>query len=365
MIGIITFHRAVNYGAVLQTIALQHTLNALGIQNNVIDYRCEFIEKHYSPKPNVTIRHPKTFLKEVLQIPVRIKARKEFDSFLKENIKLSSIVFRDSLSEIVHNYDAIITGSDQVFNLDASGHDTTYLLDFVKNGVKKISYAASVTPNQFTEKNCKVLKKFLADFSGISIREKQSLGLLNSISGKDIYVHADPTALPEIDFWINLANKSKLKTKNFIFVYIMQPSDVLYDIAEKLAKEENLELKVICMVDNKRKIGKSIAGASIYDYLYMIKEAHYVITNSFHGVMMSLRFHKQFIWSYQKGSHVSNPRFEMLDELYGIEKRRCNSVDEINTLQKLDFKKIEFIRQQQKKIAQQYLLEEVGEYINE
>lgn len=365
MIGIITFHRAANYGAVLQTIALQHTLDTLGIQNNVIDYRCEFIEKHYSPKPNVTIRHPKTFLKEVFQIPLKIKVRKEFNSFLRENIKLSSIVLKNSLSEIVHNYDAIITGSDQVFNLDASGRDTAYLLDFIKSDVKKISYAAGITPNQFTDENCKILKKFLADFSGISIREKQSLDLLNSISGKKICVHADPTALPEIDFWVKLANKSKLKTTNFIFVYIMQPSDILYDIAEKLAKEENLELKVICMVDNKRKIGENVAGASIYDYLYMIKEAQYVVTNSFHGVMMSLRFHKQFIWSYQKGRYVSNPRFEMLDELYEIEKRCCNSVDEINKLEKLDFDKIEIIRQKQKKNAEQYILEQIGEYINE
>ena len=82
MIGIITFHRAVNYGAVLQCFALQQALDNIGAENEVIDYRCEFIEKHYSYVPTVSIVHIKQFIKECFQFPTKYKAKK-FDVFWK------------------------------------------------------------------------------------------------------------------------------------------------------------------------------------------------------------------------------------------------------------------------------------------
>lgn len=128
-----------------------------------------------------------------------------------------------------------------------------------------------------------------------------------------------------------------MKANKFIFVYLMQDSSILREKALQIEREENLEIRFIGMVDNIPVIGKNMKGASVEDFLWMIKNAEYVITNSFHGIMFSMRFEKQFYWAYQTGKKMSNPRFQMLNQYYGIEKCCCNNQD----LRELDY---EYIR---------------------
>ena len=144
MVGILTFHRAVNYGAVLQTYALQGALNDLKIENEVLDYRCPFIEAHYNPKPSVSPIHVKHFFKEVTQMPIKKRARESFDLFLSKNIKMSEKLEKNGLCSVAEKYDVIITGSDQVWNMAVTGEDTVYALDFAIKNVRKVSYAASL-----------------------------------------------------------------------------------------------------------------------------------------------------------------------------------------------------------------------------
>lgn len=110
MIGIITFHRAANYGTVLQTYALQKTLDKLNVENEVIDYRCKYIENIYNPFPTIGIKHTKTFILQVLRILPRLRVRIVFNKFLKEYVRMSTKIGRTKLKDISEKYDAIITG---------------------------------------------------------------------------------------------------------------------------------------------------------------------------------------------------------------------------------------------------------------
>lgn len=349
MIGIITFHRAANYGTVLQTYALQQALNCLSVKNEVIDYRCEHIEKLYSPSPNISPIHVKHYLKEVSQIGIKYKIRKEFDKFIENNICTSQPIDKASLKATSKKYDAIITGSDQVWHLALTGEDLTYALDFVGDNVRKISYAASFGPAIIQPKYLELLKPQLQRMDYISVREPSGAKTAEELVGRQATLDVDPTVLVSREHWEKMAEKSKCSYSDYIFVYTMQPSDVLYDVAEELARRENLKIYSISMVENRRNIGSSAKGAGVEDFLSMIKNARYVVTNSFHGLLFSIRFHKKFYWAFQSGKHMSNPRFDMLTKVYGIDKRRCDTVDMMNKCSEMDYELIENILEIQRK----------------
>ena len=359
MIGILTFHRAANYGAVLQAYALQQVLNEYQIENEIIDYRCSHVEKQYECKPHVSPIHIRQFAKEIIEIPTRKEVRRQFDEFIGNYLKTSKSVYKKDFSEIHKNYKALITGSDQVWNLAVSGNDTTYMLDFAGESVKKISYAASIGPKEIEVDNKKTLSKYLKRYDYISVREPAAKYLVEAMTGKAAVLDADPTILLSIEKWDKLVQKSKLNYKNYIFVYIMQPSQELYDLALKLAEQEKLQIYSLSMVPNKRKLGRDIRGIGVQDFLWMIKNANYVVTNSFHGLLFSIRFHKRFYWAFQKGTHMSNPRFEMLSEQYGIECRRCQELGKISNCTEINFDEIEKLMDNQRETSIGNLLNSV------
>lgn len=359
MIGILTFHRAANYGAVLQAYALQEICNTYLIENEIVDYRCGYIEKQYDYLPRVSPRHVRQFMKGIYDIPRKKKIRRQFDDFILRNLKTSKPVRRNELSEMYQKYKVLISGSDQVWNLPISGGDTTYLLDFANRNVKKISYAASIGSNEIKDEDRKVLEIYLKKYQYISVREPSAKRIVDTFFEKEAVVDVDPTILLDIEKWNQLAEKSKIKAEKFIFVYIMQPSELLYDIALWLSKQEKLSIYTLSMVQNKRKMGKDVRGMGVYDFLWMIKNAEYIVTNSFHGILFSLRFHKKFYWAFQEGKHMSNSRFEMLIEQYGIECRCCQDIERISGVPDISYEKIEKIMEQQRNLSIHRLMKNI------
>ena len=137
----------------------------------------------------------------------------------------------------------------------------------------------------------------------------------------------------------------------------MQDSPELIQMAKVLAHEKKLTLYSILMVQMKEPVGIDMRGASIEDYLYLIKNADYVCTNSFHGLMFALRFQKKFFWAYQNGTNMSNPRFEMLVKQYGIDRRCLVPGKKIEEYKEMDFKYVEEVMKNQRNISLLHLKE--------
>ena len=263
---------------------------------------------------------------------------------------------------MAEKYYEIITGSDQVWNMAVTGEDTVYALDFAKKNVRKVSYAASLGPAEMKAEYKAKLTPCLKQYDSISVREPAAKAFVEEISEKNVKVDVDPTILLPTEKWESLADKSNLAYKNFIFVYTMQPSDILYNLAQNLAKKEELQIYSLSMVDNSRKLGTDMRGAKIEDFLWMIKHARYVVTNSFHGLLFALRFHKQLYWAFQQGKHMSNPRFDMLIEQYGIDCRCCSKELGVEQCTELDYNHIDSIMSHQRNESLQNLrLSIVGE----
>lgn len=284
-IGIFTFHRARNCGAVLQAYALQEMLTSLGAQVNIIDYRCDNIERSYHlfKKPlsfrtlfSGFLHWPLVYLKNIKFLQFR-------RSFL---IETNEAYHSYDISETKCKYDAFVVGSDQVWNLDLIGDDKTYFLDFCESS-QKFSYAASFGGSHIAD-----LEK-LNDFNLVSVREAADAVRLNTLLNKDIHVNLDPVFLLDESVWNSIATFQTPK-EAFIFTYCLHEDNV-YKISEDLSKTKGK--KIVCVPHSLRKKskGKNLRSMGPIEFISYIKNADIVVSDSFHVIAFCLIFNKQFV----------------------------------------------------------------------
>ena len=175
--GIITFHRAVNYGAVLQTYALQEALRNLNIDSEVIDYRDNIIDNRFKFFYDKSL---KKLVKDFIYFPIFYRKNKKFEKFIEGNIVTTKKIIRncDELNQL-KEFDQYITGSDQVWNYRLTNWDEAYFLDFVKDNKKKNSYAASFGMNEIPKKEQEKYKSLLSQFNHISVREENGIEIIH------------------------------------------------------------------------------------------------------------------------------------------------------------------------------------------
>jgi len=270
-----------SYGAFLQAWALQQFL---GEQNFLLH-----IKKKIDLNPYVGIRGKKLlpFFWRFIAF-WRYLFRKRISSFYELNmLKLSHRYY--SQNEIIENppvADAYVVGSDQVWSNELMFKHLKYswkihFLGFGTPDVKRIAYAASMGtkewPATFTQKVLPYLKKFHA----ISVREESSVPFLNSIGLKNVAVTCDPVILHTADFYRRYFHYAENKSSDCIFIYIIS-------IKISLNMQRFLIGKNIVFCENR-------VFPTITQWLHSIDSAQAVITNSFHGTVFSLLFHKQFV----------------------------------------------------------------------
>jgi hypothetical protein len=349
-IGILTFHCADNYGAVLQAFALQSVIEALGVKAEIIDYRPEkLIETYRIKKPDKFnfINYGKYIAVKSLFSKKFEKRVKLYDEFRNNYLKLSKSRYFKSL-EIEKNppeYDIYIVGSDQVWNpkhIEQYGH--AYLLNFVQKKTKRISYAASVV-ERIPDYLINIYKENLNKFDSISVREKSSKNILKEIIDKHISVVVDPVLLIEKSRWDDLIKGVKKSADDYIFVYDLVKDELIYKTANYLSLKTHLP--VITFSYNFYKNLYSNYIGSIYfkgpeDFIWCIKNAKFVLTNSYHGFIFSLIYEKPFI-VLPHPTRGSRMRY-LLDELGIPEKLIDNENDVPKKINEIDNIKYENIK---------------------
>ena len=320
-IGILTFHCAHNYGAVLQCYALQETLKNMGHKVEIIDYRPSYlitpykiwnIQRFLSPTPQEFI---KKIIKESLTLRHRPSRYKKFQEFIYNRLNLSQT------KSVTENYDAYIIGSDQIWNPQITkGFDPNYFgyFNFPKKNKKYISYAASMEKIQLTNYEKEYFSKALKNFDSISVRENNLSNLLQPLTDKPIKIVLDPTLLANPIVWNDLAKVPQYK-KQYVIVYQIRESEHTQLIAQKIAKDLNLD--VVNLKASPRWYSKKtlIQNASPEDFLGWIKHASCIITTSFHGTAFSIIFNRPFY--YIKLNDGNDSRSSSLLENIGLSNR--------------------------------------------
>ena len=301
-IGILTFHCAHNYGAVLQCYALQETLKNMGHDVEVINYRPNYLTRPYKPlNMHRVIR--KNLLKALEQLLIQIitwRKRthrfREFVQFEKANIQLSK--WTGSTSQgMPQDYDIYIIGSDQVWNSSIThGPEPLYLANFPfpKAGKKYIGYAISMGKEIFsTSKEKEIICNALKNFDFLSVREGNLSILLQSYTPKKIYKVLDPTLLAAPSIWKNIS-KHPIKKKKSVVVYQVRRDKNTLRIANQIAKQINGEVIELVSIESEKSSFKKLYVASPSDFIGYMMYADYIITTSFHGTAFAIIFQKTF-----------------------------------------------------------------------
>lgn len=330
-IGILTFHCAHNYGAVLQTYGLQEQLKLMNFDVEIIDYIPRYLlDPYLAVKPFRTCRtncltkslaYLKFLAKEAPFVPFRLYRRKKFSEFIINRLQLSEERFFRAFDENL-KYDFYVIGSDQVWNPDISnGFDTVYFGNFrTGKEAKRISYAASMSKYNLTGQQKAELQNLLANFDRISVREDE-LGMYLSDNYRiDATTVLDPTLLVTPDLWHSMAEAPR--KKKYLLVYTIVLREKTMNIARRIAKERGLEIIEI-VADNivlrDYYTSQTIVCASPGEFVGWFKNADFVVTSSFHGTAFSLIFNKQF-WTIGAGDGRDS-RIRTLLSHIGLENR--------------------------------------------
>ena len=346
IVGIISSHRVVNYGSILQAYALQYSIDKLGYKSEYIDYHPERTKmfnmlKNLKNKNKLLKKNPILCLAaRIIIFPSYLKRFYSLRKFLKKHIKMTIKKYNkyDDLLNENFNYDVYCTGSDQVWNSEwNNGIDKPYYLSFVPDSIKKISYAASFGREELFNWEKEETKELLSKYSSISVREKSGLKILKELGIKNGQCVLDPTLLLNNEEWSKLTN-NKFKNQKYILVYNLNRNKDIYNYAKELSKRTGLKIKYITyQLHDFYLPGKMYCNPSVEDFLSLFKYATYVVTDSFHGTAFSINFNKEFVVIYPK---KFSTRLENILELFDLKDRidKRNSYNIIN--KKIDYNKI-------------------------
>lgn len=324
-VGIITFHTALNYGAVFQTFALFKSLQKLGVEVKVIDYRAPFNEKRFAPKPLSYFVKPREIFNIIFRNSYQRFCPKVFKSFVSRNISLTAPQYSQKDLELLNNeFDCFITGSDQVWNLACTAGDDSYYLTFVNEWKKKNSYAASFGYTQIPEDKQTLYSSLLKNFNKISVRETPGIDIVKSLVNKEAKLVLDPTLLLNKSEWEELADYSLVPAENYLLMYLMSEDKALIKQAKEYARQNNL--KIIYLTQRLFNVSgvENIRNSSPEQWLGLFSKANAIATNSFHGLVFSINFGKHLITKYIPRS-IANSRIETMINLFQLQSNLMDS----------------------------------------
>lgn len=364
-IALITFHAPYNYGSCLQAFALQEKIKELGHEVDIINYRFPGQKKAYRLIRNNG--NTADLVKDLLQFPVfKQKKKREqlFEQFISNNMNLTQ-EYQDpsQLSDIANDYDVFVSGSDQIWNKHANELDKEdwkylypYLLTFTDK--KKISYASSIggtTDEEILQNMASAIK----EFSSVSAREKQVADKLTKLLNIPVTNVLDPTLLLCKDDYDRCFQIEEDTAPKYIFYYSLAGINTVKKHLKWIDGINKNNYKVIintpyAWIPN-HGTHENIVAIGPVEFLRMINNAEYVITDSYHGTLFSVNFKKNFLTLGNSSSKSDYRKKDILNKL-GLAKHivndfsdnfdtsaAINNDDYINRLNELRSSSIEYL----------------------
>lgn len=314
-VGIITlYHGNYNFGGLLQAYALPLAIKKyFNMDAEQIDYiEADGIKTNVLEKTNANMPIIMRFHKIIYKLGILffskvnekniIKRENAFEIFIKEVPHSKNVYNYKTISECLDQYKVLICGGDQIWN--DSGCETNikvYTLQFTSDKIKKIAYAPSMAVLETTEQFKGIMREGMNQLDAISIREKRSLSILQSLTNKKIEVVVDPVLLLEKRDW-DMVEKSPKMKKKYIVCYLLGDNEQQRKAVSKIAKRLHLSIVTFphMLANAVRKC--DLFFGDIHDYtsgprefIGLIKNAEFVITDSFHACVLSMIFQKPFV----------------------------------------------------------------------
>jgi hypothetical protein len=295
-VGIVTFHAAHNYGAMLQAYGLQKTLERLGHESIIVHIFTKRMEnKNLRRLTGISLRAIALKIITTLLGAYFKRRYDRFELFMKTNMKLSRRY--STCEELVASpplCDAFICGSDQVWNVE-NGIGAYFFLQFAPAGARKIAYAPSFGSDKIPDEYKPKISSYLSSFNAISVRESSGIEIVNELIGKQVPQVLDPVFLLDKNQWLSIAKKPKFN-EPYIAFYSLEMTPLMEAMVVLLSKK--LRMPVVILGKSgllpfkcKTKIAIDSGPQEVLGWLY---NATVICTNSFHATVFSLVFEKPF-----------------------------------------------------------------------
>lgn len=362
-IAILTFHCAHNYGAVLQTYALQEFLKEQGHSVHIIDYRPEYLIEPYRPFSLSRCKQAgqklafKVFLGECLRYHRQLKRYKAFNRFITKRLNLLSI----DLKALHNDMDVFIYGSDQIWNPKiCEGFDGVYFGDFnAAKGKKNIAYAASMGQSVLSDFEKKCLEKYLCPLTAVSVRESSLREMLLNLTlkNKHIFQVIDPTLLVSKSVFDKIAVAPAVHAPYVLVYQVFRDDNALTNLAQHVASQINgVVIEILSVIRKWKSSVNKLEHVSPEEFLGYISNARCVVTSSFHGTAFSVIMRKSF-YTMKLNSDLDVRSESLLCNL-GLENRAVQK-DDRPVFSEVDFENISFKMSELQEHSRHFLLESI------
>lgn len=297
-IGILTFWGTKNnYGQVLQCYALYKTLCNLG--HNPVLVKYDKLDRDVPDTPHPSgIQVPAAYLRKLLsRFYHYLKENRHFSSFYKKQIHSIGPYSIAEIRKTKLPLDLLIAGSDQIWSCD-----WPFLFADFAYDIPCMAYSASFGGTSFTDSVNKRLRVWLSRFKYISVREVDGIEICKKLGRDDAMLLPDPTLLLSCENYISLCSRIPKKNKKYILLYWLG-NETAFDInlAYQYANKRNLEIVLVTAQHYRGREKETYP--SIEEWIALIRDATFVVTNSFHGTVFSVLLKKRFLSIPLSGKH--------------------------------------------------------------
>ena len=360
-VAILTLHRVHNYGAVLQAYALQKTLASLGVESEILDLLRPNHPEYGKPTPRISSvstggNGHDSVRRKSLPVALREKAAKALENFIVAKSRLKFRIFDQNqlqyspetyscaaeLTTAQLDYDAYVTGSDQVWNPVFNWSPEPFFLTFVPPGIPRIAYAPSFGVSVIDPSLQPRYAQWLRAMTHLSIRERHGADIIKKLTGLDSRIVLDPTFLVVKAQWEALSITPACK-KPFIFCYSVGDTPDLVTLCVHLQKLTGYPIYKInkarhAVKDLCDQRFKAVTDAGPQEFLGYLMHAALVVTNSFHGTVLSLNMQKPFftIPSSMTALHSRDSRLFSILQHLSAEDRLFMSNRDLPTVKDLE-----------------------------
>ncbi len=330
-VGIITYHSAYNYGSALQAYATQKTVEALGFDAEIINYRMDEQRRFYSMYRPLKYGVGSS-VKDLMMLPVhakRTERRQRFESFFSERFNLSAEFSEpEKAAEIWSGYDTAISGSDQIWNkhsCELEKNEWKYMEPYLLRGFegKKVSYASSVA--NMTDDELKRILPDIERFDYIAMRERSSAERMEGLLGRPVENTLDPTFLLTKEQWKErFALPGEADDPYVLYYSLSGIKGVSRAVSSVKALAERLRCKLVLVTPfawypAADSITENHPEYGPVELLSALSRAKAVVTDSYHGTALSVNFGKDF-YSLCKPGGSEFRKTDILEHL-GLEER--------------------------------------------
>ena len=328
-IALLSFHNAANYGAALQAYALQHALEQMGHDCEYINYLNHERRNHYRVSylfwDAIKSRRFSSAVKYLAGAPFLLARKRKFNKFYKVYLHVTKGVYKNSqeAASLNSSYDRFIVGSDQVWNPFNNGNDTAFLLDFVEDSKKKLSYSSSFGLSEIRNDLKEKYRTCFSSFHALSVRERIGQDIIANLIGRTPELVLDPVMLLTRQDWINLVGNVKVQNEKYIFTYTNKDQQISFFLKTGYRLNGKKIFKLSRFTKPKDFIDSSIRvkyWMSPLEFIKVIDNAELVVSASFHCLAMAIILNKPFV-AILTGDEGKDERLNNLLRLFGLESR--------------------------------------------